>query len=76
VHARTVWAVTLRNGRFWNLDVFQYLGDGAAAEAKIRSSEVVAGLTAIIESDLDNGECQSASNRDPLSASNFDPSRY
>lgn len=60
LHARTVWAATLRNGRFWNFDVFQYLGDGAAAEAKIRSSEVVAGLTAIIESDLDNGELESA----------------
>ncbi len=60
LHARTVWAATLRNGRFWNFDVFQYLGDGAAAEAKIRSTEVVAGLTAIIESDLDNGELDSA----------------
>lgn len=60
LHARTVWAATLRNGRFWNFDVFQYLGDGAAAEAKIRSTEVVAGLTAIIESDLDNGELASA----------------
>lgn len=60
LHARTVWAATLRNGRFWNFDVFQYLGDGAAAEAKIRSTEVVAGLTAIIESDLDNGELKSA----------------
>ncbi len=60
LHARTVWAATLRNGRFWNFDVFQYLGDGAAAEAKIRSSEVVAGLTAIIESDLDNAELESA----------------
>lgn len=60
LHARTVWAATLRNGRFWNFDVFQYLGDGAAAEAKIRSAEVVAGLTAIIESDLDNKELESA----------------
>ncbi|WP_010160782.1 helix-turn-helix domain-containing protein [Sphingomonas sp. PAMC 26617] len=60
LHARTVWAATLRNGRFWNFDVFQYLGDGAAAEAKIRSTEVVVGLTAIIESDLDNGELETA----------------
>jgi hypothetical protein len=60
LHARTVWAATIRSGRFWNFDVFQYLGDGAAAEAKIRSSEVVAGLIAIIESDLDNGELESA----------------
>lgn len=60
LHARTVWAATLRNGRFWNFDVFQYLGDGAAAEAKVRSSEVVSGLNAIIESDLDNAELESA----------------
>lgn len=60
LHARTVWAATRRAGRFWNFDAFQHLGDGAAAEAKIRSGEVVAGLTAIIESDLDNGELASA----------------
>jgi transcriptional regulator with XRE-family HTH domain len=56
LHARTVWAATLRAGRFWNFDVFQHLGDGAAAEAKLRSSDVIAGLTAIIESDLDNDD--------------------
>lgn len=55
-HARTIWAATLRAGRFWNFDVLQHLGDGAAAEAKLRSSEVLAGLTAIIESDLDNDD--------------------
>lgn len=55
-HARTIWAATLRAGRFWNFDVFQHLGDGAAAEAKLRSSEVLAGLTAIVESDLDNDD--------------------
>jgi transcriptional regulator with XRE-family HTH domain len=60
LHPRTVWAATRRAGRFWNFDVFQYLGDGAAAEAKVRSSEVIAGLTAIIESDLGNPELSSA----------------
>lgn len=60
LHARTIWAATRRAGRFWNFDAFQYLGDGAAAEAKIRSGEVVAGLTAIIESDLDNMELATA----------------
>lgn len=59
-HARTVWATTVRSGRFWNFDAFQHLGDGAAAEAKQRSSDVVAGLDAIIESDLDNAELVSA----------------
>lgn len=60
LHPRTVWAATRRAGRFWNFDVFQYLGDGAAAEAKVRSSEVIAGLTAIIESDQSNPELASA----------------
>lgn len=60
LHARTIWAATRRAGRFWNFDAFQYLGDGAAAEAKVRSSEVVAGLIAIIDSDLDNAELASA----------------
>lgn len=60
LHPRTVWAATRRAGRFWNFDVFQYLGDGAAAEAKVRSSEVIAGLTAIIESDQGNPELSSA----------------
>lgn len=60
IHARTVWAATRRAGRFWNFDVFQYLGDGAAAEAKMRSSDVIAGLTAVVQSDLDNPELASA----------------
>lgn len=59
LHARTVWAATRRAGRFWNFSAYQYLGDGAAAEAKFRSSEILAGLTAIIESDLDNEELES-----------------
>ncbi len=58
-HARTVWAATVRNGRFWNFDVFQHLGDGAAADAKRRSAATMAGLKAIIESDLDNDELAS-----------------
>jgi transcriptional regulator with XRE-family HTH domain len=60
LHPRTVWAAARRAGRFWNFDVFQYLGDGAAAEAKVRSSEVTAGLIAIIESDQSNPELASA----------------
>jgi transcriptional regulator with XRE-family HTH domain len=60
LHPRTIWAATRRAGRFWNFDVFQYLGDGAAAEAKVRSSDVIAGLTAIIESDQGNPELTSA----------------
>ena len=60
LHPRTVWAATRRAGRFWNFDAFQYLGDGAAAEAKVRSSDVIAGLTAIIELDQSNPELASA----------------
>jgi transcriptional regulator with XRE-family HTH domain len=60
LHARTVWAATNRAGRFWNFNVFQHLGDGAAAEAKVRSSMVMNGLNAIIESDMDNGDLAAA----------------
>ena len=60
LHARTVWAATRRAGRFWNFDVIQYIGDGAAAEAKVRSSEVVAGLTAVIHDHRDVPELVSA----------------
>jgi hypothetical protein len=60
LHARTVWAATRRAGKYWNFDVYQYLGDGAAAEAKVRSGEAIAGLTAVIESDQGNPELASA----------------
>jgi len=51
-HARTVWATTRRSGHFWNFNVFQYLGDGAATVARARSTKVVDGLSAIIQSDM------------------------
>ena len=63
-HARTVWAATSRAGRFWNFDVFQHLGDGAAAEAKVRSTAVIAGLTEVIESE--RGDPELASTHDLL----------
>jgi transcriptional regulator with XRE-family HTH domain len=59
LHARTVWATTRRNGRFWNFDVFQYLGDGAAAEAKVRSSDVIGRLTERAQTYLDDDELAS-----------------
>src|SRR5262245_8188058 len=31
-HPRTIWAATRRSGSFWNFDVYQHLGDGAAAD--------------------------------------------
>lgn len=60
LHARTVWAATRRSGRFWNFEAFQYLGDGAAAEAKVRSSKIIAGLTEILASNIGNPEFASA----------------
>ena len=48
MHPRTVWAATRRAGSFWNFDVFQHLGDGAAAEAKLLSTRVVDGLTEVV----------------------------
>jgi len=59
LHARTVWASMRRAGSFWNFNAYQYLGDGAAAEAKVRSAEILTGLTAVIESDMDNEEFES-----------------
>lgn len=59
-HARTVWAATLRNGQFWNFNAFQHLGDGAAGVAKARSTAVLDGLNAIIDSDMDNPELATA----------------
>jgi hypothetical protein len=64
IHARTLWAATRRAGQFWNFNVFQYLGDGAAAEAKVRSAKVIAGLTEIIESQ--RGDPELASTYDML----------
>lgn len=61
LNARTVWAATRRQGRFWNLDAFQYIGDGAAAEAKRRSRKVLADLEAVLTAHQDNPELQSAS---------------
>jgi hypothetical protein len=62
LHPRVVWAATRRAGRYWNFDVFQYLGDGAAADAKVRSGEVVVGLNAIIEADLNNPDLDTTRN--------------
>jgi hypothetical protein len=40
VNARTVWATTRRQGRWQNLDVYYYLGAGAAADAKRRARPI------------------------------------
>jgi DNA-binding protein H-NS len=60
LHARTVWAATRRAGSFWNFDVFQHLGDGAAAEAKLLSSKVVDGLAEVVALRCSDPELKSA----------------
>lgn len=59
-HPRTVWASTRRGGEFWNFDVFQHLGDGAAAEAKKRSSPPIDGLRELIKNRLSNKKFETA----------------
>lgn len=59
-HARTVWAAARRGGSFWNFDVYESLGDGAAAEAMRRGSPAIAGLREIIENWIANPEFSSA----------------
>ena len=59
-HPRTVWAATRRAGSFWNFDAYQYLGDGASADAKGRSAPVIAGLRQIIEIRLADAAYSSA----------------
>lgn len=51
-HPRTVWAATRRAGSFWNFDAFQYLGDGASADAMRRCSPAIDGLREIIQNKL------------------------
>lgn len=59
-NARTVWAATRRSGRFWNFDMLQYVGDGAATEAKRRSRKVLGDLKAVLSAQADNPELASA----------------
>ena len=59
-HARTVWAATRRGGSFWNFDVYQHLGDGAAADAKRRSSPAIQGLREIIKNKLADRKFETA----------------
>lgn len=59
-HPRTVWAAARRAGSFWNFDVYQSLGDGAAAEAKRRCQPAISGLREIIRNRLDNKALETA----------------
>lgn len=59
-HARSVWAATRRAGSFWNFNVYQYLGDGASADAKRRSGPAMDGLRQIIENKLADSSFRSA----------------
>ena len=51
-HPRSVWAATRRAGSFWNFNAYQYLGDGASADAKRRCGPATHGLREIIQNRL------------------------
>ena len=59
-HPRSVWAATRRAGSFWNFNVYQYLGDGASADAKRRCGPAMDGLREIIENKLADSSFRSA----------------
>ena len=59
-HPRTVWAATRRAGSFWNFDVYQYLGDGASADAKRRCGPGFAGLREILQNKIADSSLRSA----------------
>src|SRR5436853_5576963 len=52
VNARTVWATARRQGRWQNLDVYYYLGAGAAADAKRRVRPIFQELEGILGNNL------------------------
>jgi len=60
VHPGTVWATTRRQGSWYNLDVFYYLGAGTASEAKRRSDLAIHGLEVLLENMLGDSELQAA----------------
>ncbi len=59
-HPRTIWATTRRAGTFWNFNVFQHLGDGAAAEAKVACRPALDGLREIIRNRLEDNALETA----------------
>jgi transcriptional regulator with XRE-family HTH domain len=60
LNARTVWASTRRRGTFRNLDIYYYLGSGAASEAKRRSQATLNDLEALLQNMLCDPELTSA----------------
>ena len=60
LHPRTIWATTRRAGEFWNFNIYQYLGDGATADAKRRCGPPIQGLREIIKTKLANPDFKSA----------------
>ncbi len=51
-HPRQIWAATRRAGAYWNFDVYQHLGAGAAEAAKKRAEGAVAGLQELLQNRL------------------------
>lgn len=60
LNARTVWATTRRQGRWQNLDVYYYLGAGAAADAKRRVRPIFQELQGILGNMLEDPDFESA----------------
>jgi transcriptional regulator with XRE-family HTH domain len=59
-HARTLWATTRRQGGWYNLDVYSYLGAGAAREATCRSQKFFDGLEFWVTPMLEDEELKAA----------------
>lgn len=59
-HPRQVWAATRRAGVYWNLDVYQHLGAGAAEAAKRRAEGAVLGLQELLQNRLADPEMANA----------------
>lgn len=59
-HPRQVWAATRRAGAYWNFDVYQHLGAGAAEAAKRRAQTAVVGLQELLNNRLADPEMANA----------------
>lgn len=59
LNARTIWATTRRSGSWYNLDVFFYLGRGAAADAILRTRSALHGLEVLVSNMLGDDDFES-----------------
>lgn len=56
-HARTVWASARRNGDFYNLDSYQYIGIATNVDAKTRSDPAGVVLDRVLDDLLQDPDC-------------------